>query len=231
MKNDLAKLMVAGIVSFGAAGLASADSVGLDIVNGAVASGTDISISIEETSISVYDFAFVITNNSSSSASVTGIYVDEGWDVGEMLKGSYASLRSDDDVSFTERKRDADGIDSWTGSMASFESNGSDLSNGIDAGESVRILVAADRSGPTLADMQAALGTAGFNIGLRIQDLLGNDAWALASQNASNIAGPPTEGGDNGGDQGEVSGAPTPTAAAAGLALLAIAGYRRRRDG
>lgn len=226
MKTDLAKLMIAGVVSLGAAGLASADSVGLDIVNGSVASGTDISVSIEETSVSIYDFAFVITNNSTSSAAVTGIYVDEGWDVGEMLKGSYASLRSDDDVSFTERKRDADGIASWTGSMASFESNGSDLSNGIDAGESVRILVAADRSGPTLADMQAALGSAGFNIGLRIQDMFGNDAWALVTQ-GNGIAGPPTDGGD----QGEVSGAPTPTAAAAGLALLAIAGYRRRRDG
>lgn len=235
MKTDLTKLMLAGAVSLGTAGLASAGSANFSIVGGSGHAGMDFTVTVEESSRSAYDFDFVISNMSTGDgASITGIYFESGWATNGLLNSKAYSLRSGDDIDFDEttvgNAATPDGILSWGGSVNSYETDGSDMSDGIDEGESARISVIGANSGVTLADIEAALGNSGFNIALRIQDMLANDANATAfgMTTLGDVSPAPTNGGD---DQGEVSGAPTPTAAAAGLALLAIAGYRRRRDG
>ena len=239
MKIDLTKTVLTGAICVGTAGLASAATTGIDIVNGSTHAGVDLSVTVQESSMAGYDFEFVINNNSTGNgASITGIYIEAGWASSGLLSGSAFDRNqsaTDSGENLMEGSSDPS-IAGWSDSLVSYEvresSAGMDVVwEGIDEGESARIAFQAGSSGVTLADLEAALGSSGFNIGVRLQDRCSDDnytnGWGLATLDGG-VAPPP---GDDGGQGGEVTSAPTPTAAAAGLALLAIAGYRRRRDG
>ena len=236
MKTDLTKTMLAGVLSVGTAGLASAATAGFDIT-GATHSGVDVSVTVQESSMAGYDFEFVINNNSTGNgAAITGIYFESGWASSDLLSGSAfdRNLSTSGNgplggVTFSEGTNDPS-IAGWSDSLVSYDvreaSPGMEaVWLGVDEGESATIAFQAGNSGVTLADLEAALGGSGFNIGIRLQDLFTSDnyvsGWGLASLES---------GGQLPGDGGDATGVPTPTAAAAGLALLAIAGYRRRRD-
>lgn len=243
MNFDLSQAMIAGVAAVSVAGLASAGTASFDIVSGSTHSGVDVSVTVQESSMVGYDFEFVINNNSTDNgAAITGIYFESGW-AGGLLSGSAMDRNLSTTgnalggVAFLEGANEPD-VAGWGDSLVSYDvrmaSAGMEaIWLGVDEGESARIAFQAGSDGVTLADLEAALGSSGFNIGIRLQDLFVGDnyasGWGLASFSEGGAL--PGEGGEGNGDGGEATGVPTPTAAAAGLALLAIAGYRRRRDG
>jgi MYXO-CTERM domain-containing protein len=247
MNAELTKTVLSGIVCAGLAGGAFAGVADVDIVSGATHSGVNLSVTVQESSMAGYDFEFIIANNSTGNgAAITGIYFEAGWATSGLLSGSNLerNLSTSGDgalggVNFREGNGDPAGIAGWTDSLVSYDVRDSSPGMeavwlGVDEGESARIAFQAGSSGVTLADLEAALGSSGFNIAIRLQDLFTSDnyvaGWGLATLDSAGAL--PGDGGDEGeGDGGEATSMPTPTAAAAGLALLAIAGYRRRRDG
>lgn len=240
MNSVLTKAMIAGVACVGAAGLASADTAPFDVVNGASHSGVDLSVTVQASDMAGYDFEFVINNTSTANgAAITGIYIESGWANSGLLSGSAfeRNLNTSDvagsGVNFLEGAASPD-IDGWTDSLVSYEVGNTSAGMaavwmGVDEGESATIAFAAGNSGVTLEDLESALGASGFNIGVRLQDLFMDDnyveGWGLASFEGGGVLPPDTGGG------GGATGVPTPTAAAAGLALLGIAGFRRRRNG
>lgn len=248
MNIDLSKTVLSGIVCAGLAGGAFAGVANVDIVSGATHSGVNLSVTVQESSMAGYDFEFVIANMSTGNgAAITGIYIESGWGTSGLLSSSNLdrNLSTTGDgalggVNFREGNGDPAGIAGWTDSLVSYDVRDSSPGMeavwlGVDEGESARIAFQAGSSGVTLADLEAALGTSGFNIGIRLQDLFTSDnyvaGWGLATLDSAGALPGGGEGDNGGDDNGEGTGVPTPTAAAAGLALLAIAGYRRRRDG
>ncbi len=247
MNTELTKTVLSGIVCAGLAGGAFAGVADVDIVSGATHSGVSLSVTVQESSMAGYDFEFIIANNSTGNgAAITGIYFEAGWATSGLLSGSNLerNLSTTGDgalggVNFREGNGDPAGIAGWTDSLVSYDVRDSSPGMeavwlGVDEGESARIAFQAGSSGVTLADLEAALGSSGFNIAIRLQDLFTSDnyvaGWGLATLDSAGALPGEGDGGDEG-ETGEATSMPTPTAAAAGLALLAIAGYRRRRDG
>ncbi|XAM01115.1 hypothetical protein OT109_06960 [Phycisphaeraceae bacterium D3-23] len=244
MNSVLTKTLIAGVACVSVAGLASADTAPFNIVSGASHSGVDLSVTVQASDMAGYDFEFVINNNSTDNgAAITGIYIESGWGDSGLLSSSAfeRNLNTSDvagsGVNFIEGSADPS-IAGWTDSLVSYEVGNTSAGMaavwlGVDEGESATIAFAAGSSGVTLEDLESALGASGFNIGVRLQDLFVSDnyveGFGLASFEGGGVLPPDTGGGDGGGDGG-ATGVPTPTAAAAGLALLGIAGFRRRRD-
>ncbi|MFI4860643.1 MAG: hypothetical protein ACIAXF_08190 [Phycisphaerales bacterium JB063] len=244
MKSIITKALIAGVACVGVAGFASADTAPFNIVSGASHSGVDLSVTVQASDMAGYDFEFVINNNSTANgAAITGIYIESGWATSGLLSDSAfeRNLNTSDvagsGVNFIEGSADPN-VAGWTDSLVSYEVGMTSAGMaavwlGVDEGESATIAFAAGNSGVTLEDLEAALGASGFNIGVRLQDLFVTDnyveGFALASFDSNGTLPPDTgNNGDNG--DGGATGVPTPTAAAAGLALLGIAGFRRRRD-
>ncbi|MEM9414868.1 MAG: hypothetical protein AAGA29_05245 [Planctomycetota bacterium] len=245
MNSVLTKSLLAGVACVGVSGLASADTAPFNIVSGASHSGVDLSVTVQASDMAGYDFEFVINNNSTANgAAITGIYIESGWADSGLLSSSAfeRNLNTSDvagsGVNFIEGSADPS-VAGWTDSLVSYEVGMTSAGMaavwlGVDEGESATIAFAAGNSGVTLEDLESALGASGFNIGVRLQDLFMEDnyveGFGLASFEGGGIL-PIGDGGDEGGNgDGGATGVPTPTAAAAGLALLGIAGFRRRRD-
>jgi len=244
MFNILPQTALAGIVSVALVGSAAAATAPVNIVQGANHADVNISLTVQESSLAGYDFEFVISNNSGGNgATITGMYFEAGWASSGLLSGSAFDRNLNlGGATYLESQVDPAVPDDWTSSLVSYEVRESSpgmaaVWEGIEEGNAGTIaFVGGD--GVTLADLEAALGTNGFNVSMRIQDLFTADNYATGWGLAELEGGGALPGGDggtegnpggNGGDGGAV-GAPSPTAAAAGLALLAIAGCRRRRN-
>ncbi|MEM1354025.1 MAG: MYXO-CTERM sorting domain-containing protein [Planctomycetota bacterium] len=214
---------------------ASAGTAPISIVSGASHDGVDLSVDIVSSTRTGYDYDFVINNASAApGASVTGVYFESGWS-SLISGGSFGG-------SGLNAGTDSPAVSGWAGSSSSYtvgqtvvssrtvfhgrssttyNTFGDDIAAGIQEGSSG---VFSFSSSASLADLEAALGVAGFNVGVKIQDVVSDSqaaGWGLADSMPVQPDVDPTPV--------VVTSAPTPTAAAAGLALLGLAGLRRRR--
>jgi len=226
------------------AGAACAGTSPFTLVSGAYAPGVNVTLTVQASTIAGYDFDFVISN-SSSVGTVTGVYFENDW--ASMLAGVGSSSGPASYLTGALSPQ----IDGWDGSMEShtvakervrtwegrryYDTYVDVIADGLKPGFSQIFSFKADGSLITLADLEAALGTEGMGIAIRLQDLLVNDPQAagfgeIQDKTASLFAfvlpatvivedpAPP------------VTGVPTPTAALAGLVMLGAAAMRRRRD-
>lgn len=227
--------------------VASAGTAPVNIVSGASHGNVDLSVTVQSSSRAGFDYDLVINNNSGApGASVTGVYFESGW-ASLVSGGSFGG-------SGLNAGTANPGISGWSSSSASYTVGqtvigstttfagrtritnnvyGDDVAAGIQEGG---FGVFSFTSAATMADLEAALGNTGFNVGVKVQDVVTDKqaaGWGLAQtlpvqQPLVQDGGPSDNGGNNGGNT-SVAHAPTPTAAAAGLALLGLAGLRRRR--
>ena len=225
---------------------ASAGTAPVNIVSGATHGNVDLSVTVQSSSRAGFNYDFIISNNSGApGASVTGVYFESGW-ASLIGGGSFAGTGLNAGSA-------SPSIAGWSSSAASYHvgqvvtgstvvfhgraksvhyTYGDNVAAGIQEGNAG---IFSFTSAASLADLESAMGNAGFNIGVKVQDVITDmqaAGWGLAQGMTSEQAPLVQEdqGGQGGsGDSTVVAHAPTPTAAAAGLALLGLAGLRRRR--
>ncbi|MEM9415773.1 MAG: MYXO-CTERM sorting domain-containing protein [Planctomycetota bacterium] len=228
-------------LALAAATTAAAGTAHYNIVTGEGHDGIDISVTVQEATIDGYDYEFVIENNTHcDDAGITGIYFESAW--GSMFSSSAhdRNLRRDENpLNFVEGGVSPN-IAGWSSSLVSYEIMGG-VGNGVHSGHTATVAFMAN-DGVSLDDLDSVLATQGFGLGLRLQDMFADDpiatAWALAGtgqsrgdHNCGFGQGDLPDEGDGGGQGGdEATGVPTPSAALMGLALMGLAGKRRRRD-
>ena len=232
----LHKKITTAVLTLAAASAATAQTAYFDdIVAGQIFGDTNISVTVQTSNLDGYDYDFVIENNASSDdTTITGFYFEAGW---EMLFGNSTSDRSfsfglDDPNNFIENdaipRHNGAAIPGWSRSLVSYEVE--DLDDGVGPGQAVVISYDAFANNLLLEDIENRIGLFGLNIGLRLQNLPGQDpgatAFALADINGEANNGP-IEVGNEGGPV-----MPEPTSGVVmGLgALMGIALKRRRRD-
>lgn len=242
------KTLLAALATTAMTVAASAGTSPVSIVSGASHGNLDLTVSVQASSVAGYDYDFIVSNASGTpGASVTGIYFESGWASlisGGAFSGS-GTLGSGSDSPV---------IAGWSGSTASYTVGTTTTLEKVVVGRSISYVptstdnvddgiqegnsgIVSFTSGATLADLESALGSAGFNVGVKVQDVVGDKyaaGWGLAqSMEVTQLTivdnGPGQDGGDQNGGPVVAAHAPTPTAAAAGLALLGLAGLRRRR--
>jgi len=229
-------LFAAGLaLTLGTAANAGTTHFGID--NGVNTGNVDISVTVQDSNLDGYDYEFVINNNSHcEGATVTGIYFESGW-VSYFGDSPFdRNLSLGGPPNFLEGEVDPN-ITGWVSPTVSYEVMVGNTAGRFDSGKSATVAFNAESDSITLEMLENALGTQGFGVGLRLQELLADDpeatAWALAG------LGNPTQhtgceqGGDlpdDGGDNGEPTAVPTPSAALMGLALMGLTGMRRRRS-
>lgn len=225
---------------------ASAGTAPFSMVSGASASGVDISLSVQQSTVAGYDYDFVVSN-SSLMGIVTGVYFEVDWN--SMLTGAGQSTGPAVLLPGSATPQIAD----WQGTKAShtvekqtvrkrvgrflhdFEYD--NLFEGIQEGESQTFSFTTDTSSISLADLQNMVGSDGLGVAVRVQGLTADEqaaAWGEADQREQEIMvvqrfAPLQEVSPEVIDDVEVSAAPSPTAALAGLVVAGIAGLRRRR--
>ncbi|MEM1444881.1 MAG: hypothetical protein AAGF84_02405 [Planctomycetota bacterium] len=171
----------------------------------------------------------------SNRTELTGVYFESGFadliDGGPSLslatKGTAtADNHSNGSASFAVGTADAvssDVID-WTGTALSVTADG--LGNGI--GNAQRLVMTFNYAdGVTFDDVEALIGGYGYRVASLVEDR-GGAAFGSTSGPLSNPDAL-SDGGSVSGD-GNVTAVPTPSAFAAGLGLMALAGLKRRRD-
>ena len=222
---------------------ASAGTAPFNMVSGPTTPGVDVTLTIQESVMPGYDYDFVV-NNSSLMGIVTGVYFEIDWN--RMLTGAGTSSG---DATLLPGSLNPQ-IDGWEGSKASHtvEVNRfrkwenrryvdhyvDNLSHGIQEGNTQIFSFTTDTSIISLDDLEDMLGTDGYGVAIKMQGLTEDEqatGWGesavfeeellVVSARSFLVEGP---GGDT-----EVTAAPSPTAAVAGLAVLGIAGLRRRR--
>ncbi|MEM8782001.1 MAG: hypothetical protein AAGE65_04005 [Planctomycetota bacterium] len=177
----------------------------------------------------------------STRTELTGVYFESGFasliDGGPTLdvaiKGTAdGNARVNNDYSFSVGTEDAPQSDliDWTGTALSVTAEG--LGSGIANAQ--RLVMTFDYAeGVTFEDVEALIGGFGYRVASLVEDRNGAQ---FASTNGL-FGNPDALDTDNGGGidhdgpvAGNVTAVPTPSAFAAGLGLLALAGMKRRRD-
>lgn len=230
------------VTALATAALTSAASAGtapFSMVSGASAPGIDVSLTIQNSVVPGYDYDFVI-NNASDKGVVTGVYFEEDWNTkltGAGTGSGDASLLVASlvpDLAWEGPKSShtigQDRVRTWVG-RGYVDTYYDSLADGIQAGSSHIFSFTTDTSIVSLSDLEDMLGTLGFGIAIRMQDLLTGDMYAagwglVGAMPEDQLTGNTEESGQD----VEVTGAPTPTAAFAGLTMLGILGLRRRRN-
>lgn len=240
------KILLTALTCTALTAAASAGTAPINIVSGATHGNVDLSVTVQSSSRAGFDYDFIISNNSGApGASVTGVFFESGW-ASLINGGSFAGSGLNAGAS-------SPAISGWSSSSASYtvgqvvtgttttfhgrfksvnHTYGDNVAAGIQEGNAG---IFSFKSGASLDDLESALGSTGFNVGVKVQDVIADmqaAGWGLAQampvqQVIIENEQPANEGGSS--EQTVVAHAPTPTAAAAGLALLGLAGLRRRR--
>lgn len=229
-----------------AATAASAGTAPFSMVSGPTTPGVDVSLTIQESADSPNGFDFIINNNSLMGI-ITGVYFEVNWDT--KLNDSIANTGDGQFESTTLNPSNPD-IDGWNGSSAShtveqkitsvrvnrrttYNMVVDNLGHGIQEGESHTFSYNALNGLITLQDLEDMVGTDGFGIAIKMQGLTSDEqqtGWGLAEEREEEILTLQSFASLRvADDQVDVVSAPSPTAAVAGLAVLGIAGLRRRR--
>ena len=235
-----AKHLATASLALAAASTAAAGTAYFDVVNGQGHAGIEIAVTVQQSDLNGYDYEFVIENTTDcGDAVITGFYFEQGWTSFFSDSPFDRNLNLGGPPNFLEGGV-TPGIAGWTSSMVSHEvmdqgSMNDTMAMGVSSGQSATLAFVTNSDNVSLADLEAALASQGTGIGLRLEGITGQDphdaAWALAGTGGANnhqcgpILPPPPPG-----DNGQPTSAPTPSAALMGLALLGIAGKRRRRN-
>lgn len=226
---------------------ATAGTAPFNMVSGPTVPGVDVSLTIQQSSAPGYDYDFVVTN-SSLMGIVTGVYFETDWN---SMLGAAASSGPATLVTGNRTPQ----IDGWEGTKSSHTVENKrvrklvgkffrdfyydNLDHGIQEGDVQIFSFNANSDVLSLADLENMLGTEGYGVAIKMQGLTADEqasGWGLAEEREEELllvqsfASVPQDGpteGSNGPVQ--VTAAPTPTAALAGLAVAGIAGLRRRR--
>ena len=228
-----------------AATTASAGTAPFNMVSGPTTPGIDVTLTIQESVTPGYDYDFVVSN-SSLMGIVTGVYFEVDWNsmLGAGTSSGPATLLSGTQpadiagwegskVSHTVATRT---VTQWVGPRAPRKTVIQDnLDHGIQEGDA-HIFSFNTGGAISLADLESMLGTDGYGVAIKMQGLTADEqvsGWGEAGEREEELLVVQTiaTGGDNGGgdDDVEVTAAPSPTAALAGLVVAGIAGLRRRR--
>ena len=216
------------------AGSATAGETNFTMVSGVDHPGIDLSLSVQASSTPGYAYDFTVTNHGTAGI-VTGVYFETGWN--SMIWG--AGLSTGPATLYPASLSPQ--IEGWEGSKVSHtigtqttkvfigrgyrEFTFDRLEDGIELGQSQTFSFNTDTEKVSLKDLLENVGTERFGIGVMVQDLASDrfaKGWGLA--NPIEVPQRSTEPGNP-----DVTGVPSPTAAFAGLAIMAIAGLRRRR--
>lgn len=225
---------------------ATAGTAPFNMVSGPNTPGLDVSLTIQESTRAGYDYDFVISN-ASLMGIVTGVYFEVDWN--RMLSGAG---NSSGPATFMPGSHNPV-VPGWEGSKSSHtvevkrirqrvgrhfvDFNYDNLDHGIQEGQTQVFSFTTDTSIISLEDLQEMVGTAGYGVAIRMQGLTSDEqvsGWGLAEDREEELlmvqafssfrqVEPEQE------QEVEVTAAPSPTAAIAGLAVMGIAGLRRRR--
>ncbi|MBX2853172.1 MAG: hypothetical protein KTR15_15665 [Phycisphaeraceae bacterium] len=221
---------------------ATAGTAPFNMVSGPTTPGVDVSLTIQESSMPGYDYDFVISN-SSLMGIVTGVYFEVDWN--SMLGGASSSGPATL-LPGTHTPQ----IAGWEGTKSSHtveqkrvrklsgrhyvDYQYDNLDHGVQEGDVQIFSFNAHSDILSLEDLESMLGTDGYGVAIKMQGLTQDEqasGWGLAEEREEELLvvqrlavqqDGPTE-------EVEVTAAPTPTAALAGLVVAGIAGLRRRR--
>lgn len=196
-------------------------------------------VTVQESEFANFDYEFVIHN--CNDIDVSGIYIETGWNDFFSDSPFDRNIRVEGGPqNFVEGNVSPD-LDPWSSSFVSYE-----VPEGMDGipAEGNAIIAFVSDGDFGLAELEAALGSDGFGIGL--------SAFGVGETEGRSYAFTTTDfhdgcldddGGDDGGegdegDEGDEgvggddgpTGVPSPSAALLGLALLGLTAQRRRRD-
>ncbi|MGB0768456.1 MAG: hypothetical protein ACPGYV_12190 [Phycisphaeraceae bacterium] len=247
MERKALKALAAAAVLAASTTAATAGTSPFSLVSGASNPTVDVTLTIQASSQPDYAYDFVISNNS-LMGTVTGVYFELNWN--RLLSGAGTPFGPAD----MEPSSLNPAIEGWTGSKAAHTVQSKttpqwigrgyrnvttyDMGWGIEAGESQTYAFKTDTDKVSLADLTDMLATDGYGVAIRMQGLT-EDAQAtgwgevldnqpaelLVVQRIAVNDGP----GPSDNEGPKVTGAPTPTAALAGVAMLGIVSLRRRR--
>lgn len=222
---------------------ATAGTAPFNMVSGATAPGVDVSLTIQQSSMPGYDYDFVVSN-SSLMGIVTGVYFEMDWnsmlgaanDSGPatLLPGTHtpqiAGWEGTKSSHTVEKKR----VRKWVGrGYQDFYYD--NLDHGVQEGDA-QIFSFSTNGILSLEDLESMLGTEGYGVAIKMQGLTSDEqasGWGLAEEREEEIlvvqalASQPDDNSKK--DDVQVTAAPSPTAALAGLVVAGIAGLRRRR--
>ncbi len=238
------KHIATAALALAAAGTASAGSAYFDVVTGQAHEGVEIMVTVQQSDLAGYDYEFVIENNTQcGDAIITGFYFESGWASYFSSSPFDRNLNLGGPPNFVEGAVTPD-IAGWTSSLVSYEvmdqgSMHDTMLMGVESGRTATVAYVAAGSGVSLEDLDNALASQGYGIGLRLQGYNDQDhaetAWALAGtgQPSGNYPCHLDQEGDLpdlNEEPEDSTPVPTPSAALMGLALLGLAAKRRRRD-
>jgi hypothetical protein len=221
------------VAAFALAGVARADTVGLDIYNTTKANGTNTG----ETAIgldvidagSTYNFTF--TNQSTITSSILHVYFDSSL---SSVLGGTGTLSASPGVNYRAATtlvapQSAASI-GWTDTLNLFRSVGTDdvtkITNGIINGGVESLTVSFGKVGGTvLSDVIDLLTTTG-GIAVHLVNL--EDDGRTTNVDLTTLSAGGGAGGQD--DNGTPTAAPSPLAAAGGVALMGLLGLSRRRQ-
>ena len=231
----LHKKITTAVLTLVAASAATAQAAYFDnIVAGEAMNGTDISVIIQKSSLDGYDYEFVIENNTHcDDATITGLYFEDGWEryFSDNPGNSMISPSNFDEDNYVPLHNGV-GVPGWTSSLVSYEVAG--LGSGIGPDQAAAIFYEAVDDTLLLEDLEILIGTPGFGIALRLQNLPEQDPGATAFAFAGNSGSISREHQDClvevGNEGGPVMPEPTSGVVMGLGALMGIALKRRRRD-
>ena len=223
---------------------ASAGTSPFTLVSGATAPGVDVSLTLQESTVPGYDYDFVVSNNSLGGI-VTGVYFEVDWN--SKLAGAGHSTGP----ALLNPGSLSPAIDGWEGTKGShtvgqsvqthwiargryYNTYHDILEDGVLVGQTQVFSFMTDTDIVSLGDLEDVLGTDGFGVAIRMQDLTSDPQEAgygeVQNSEESAFLQVLAANVNTDDDQAKVTGAPTPTAAIAGLAMLGVVGLRRRRN-
>ncbi|MFI4861781.1 MAG: hypothetical protein ACIAXF_14005 [Phycisphaerales bacterium JB063] len=205
-----------------------------------VAASPTFPVNVQTSQLDGYDFEFVI-HNCVENAEITGIYFEDGWDTFFSDDLFDRNLRIDSGpLNFLEGTV-TPALDPWTTSTVSYETP-EGLDGLLTGGVATIAFVNNGVADLTAEQIEEAINTAGFGIGLQIAGINEGPVFQFAipglhenceldDDGGEGIEDGDDEGdGDGGIEDGGAVGVPSPSAALMGLALIGMMGQRRRRD-